>query len=375
MSETFLILGGYGNTGSLVAELLLQETDLQLIIAGRNLEKAAIFAGNLNKKFSCDRVSALKVDAGDRESLKQAFAKVNFVIVASSTAEYVENIVTTALAAKIDYLDFQLSADKITLLKSWRSQIEESGCCLITEGGFHPGLPAALVRFAAAEFDQIETANLASIIKFNWQKVDLSPSTVDEIVGEIDKAQPTYFQNGQWLNSYSGTKSFDFGLNFGEQTCYPMFLEEIKTLPEFFPSLKETGFFVGGFNWFVDSIVFPLGYIALKTIGKNAIKPIGKLLNWGLKTFTKPPYGTVLLLEARGWKEGKQQRMRLQLYHPDGYYLTAVPSVACLLQYLDGVIKKPGLWLQANLVEPKRFIGDIERLGVTVEISRKFEEN
>lgn len=375
MSKTFLILGGYGNTGRLVAELLLQETNLQLIIAGRNLEKAAILAGNLNKQFSCDRVSALKVDAADRESLKQAFAKVHFVIVASSTAKYVENIVQTALAAKIDYLDFQLSADKITVLKAWRSQMEESGCCFITEGGFHPGLPAALVRFIAAEFDQIETANLASVIKFNWNKIDLSTSTIDEIVGEIDNAQPTCFQNSQWLNSYSITRTFDFGLKFGKQTCYPMFLEEIKTLTEMFPSLKETGFFVGGFNWFVDSIVLPLGYIALKTIGKNAIKPTGKLLNWGLKTFTKPPYGTVLLLEARGWKEGKQQRMRLQLTHPDGYYLTAVPSVACLLQYLDGVIKKPGLWLQANLVEPKRFLSDIQRLGVTVEISRKFDEN
>lgn len=35
MNKTFLILGGYGNTGKIIAELLLKETNLNLILAGR----------------------------------------------------------------------------------------------------------------------------------------------------------------------------------------------------------------------------------------------------------------------------------------------------------------------------------------------------
>ena len=34
--NTALLLGGYGNTGRLISRLLLQETDVQLVIAGRN---------------------------------------------------------------------------------------------------------------------------------------------------------------------------------------------------------------------------------------------------------------------------------------------------------------------------------------------------
>jgi len=30
------------------------------------------------------------------------------------------------------------------------------------------------------------------------------------------------------------------------------------------PSLQETGFFVGGFNWFVDYLVLPVGLAALR---------------------------------------------------------------------------------------------------------------
>jgi saccharopine dehydrogenase (NAD+, L-lysine-forming) len=48
--------------------------------------------------------------------------------------------------------------------------------------------------------------------------------------------------------------------------------------------------------------------------------------------------------------------------------LTAIPVIACLLQYLDGSLRKPGLWTQANIVEPNRLMTDMERLGVDVRI-------
>jgi len=60
--------------------------------------------------------------------------------------------------------------------------------------------------------------------------------------------------------------------------------------------------------------------------------------------------------------------MDVTAYHPDGYELTAIPTAACLLQYLDGTIRKPGLWLQANIVEPTRFMRDIQRMGVEIQI-------
>ncbi len=54
----------------------------------------------------------------------------------------------------------------------------------------------------------------------------------------------------------------------------------------------------------------------------------------------------------------------LILYHEDGYAFTAIPAAACLLQYHDGSISRPGLWLQANVVEPQRFMRDMLRMGI-----------
>jgi saccharopine dehydrogenase (NAD+, L-lysine-forming) len=147
-----------------------------------------------------------------------------------------------------------------------------------------------------------------------------------------------------------------------------LFLEEMRLIPEMIPSLKETGFFVGGFNWFVDWLALPLAMVALKIWPQRAVKPMSKLMNWGVRRFSKPPYGVLLKVEARGKKDGKDKAMDVTIYHKDGYMFTAIPVAACLLQYLDGSIQKPGLWIQADIVEPNRLMKDMERMGVEVLI-------
>ena len=61
MSEpkTILILGGYGITGSLIARLLLQESEIRLVLAGRSVEKAAAKAAELNRQFPGRRAGIL----------------------------------------------------------------------------------------------------------------------------------------------------------------------------------------------------------------------------------------------------------------------------------------------------------------------------
>jgi hypothetical protein len=59
-------------------------------------------------------------------------------------------------------------------------------------------------------------------------------------------------------------------------------------------------------------------------------------------------------------------QLAVTLTHPDGYVLTAVPAVACILQMLDGSVRWAGLHYQAHLVEPVRVLADLARMGVEV---------
>jgi hypothetical protein len=142
----------------------------------------------------------------------------------------------------------------------------------------------------------------------------------------------------------------------------------MRKLPDLYPSLKETGFYVGSFNWFVDWVIMPFAMIAMKLWSRAALRPMGRWMHWGLKTFSKPPYGTLLKVEAKGEKDGQPRETQVIISQPDGYLFTAIPVAACLLQYLDGSIDKPGLWLQAHIVEPTRFMRDMQRMGIMVQV-------
>ena len=336
--KTLLILDGYGNTGSLIAALLLQQTDIKLVLAGRSLEKAEGAANRFNSIYTGKRVKGIYADAADTASLKRAFQGMDMVIVAASTAIYTREVALAALETGIDYLDIQYSTKKLAILNSLAEKINIANCCFITDGGFHPGIPAALVRFVAQYFDRMEKAIVGSVIKIDWASLSMVESSMNEFIEELSDYSALFFKEGHWKKAkMMGMVDYitmDFGREFNLQYCVPMFLEEMRCLPEKYPSLQETGFFVGGFNWFVDWIILPIAMVAWKIWPKGSIGLIRRLMVWGLTTFSKPPYGTMLKVEAQGEKESRLHVTDVVIYHEDGYKLTAIPVVACLLQYL-----------------------------------------
>jgi NAD(P)-dependent dehydrogenase (short-subunit alcohol dehydrogenase family) len=367
-----IILGGYGNTGRALARLMLEHSQVRLVLAGRSEARAAAEAAALNARFPGDRVSGIAADASDRQSLLRAFTGMDIVVAASSTSNVVTTVAEAALEAGLDYLDPQFSRAKVAALQSMAARIEAAGRCFVTDGGFHPGLPAALVRLAASRFERLRSANVGSVIQIDWKTLDVAPATIDELVAEFRDYQSLHFKGGRW-RPMGWVESFrpiwmTFGHGFGRRYTMPMFLEELRPLPDLIPGLEETGFFVGGFNWFVDWVLMPVGMALMAVSPQAGGRAFGRMLLWGLRTFSAPPYGTLLMLEAHGVAAGAEEAMRVTVFHPDGYLLTAAPMTACLLQMLDGSARRAGLHLQALAVDPQRMLDDLRRMGVQVDV-------
>lgn len=371
MKKSILILGGYGNAGYLITKYLLKErADVSIVMAGRHFDKAEKAAKTLNKLFPGNRVMPLELDVTDTPSFRLALNMAELVVMASSTIKHAQTVAEEVLKAGVDYFDLQLSSPvKLDVLNALKEKIKASGNCFITDGGFHPGVPAAMVRYAAGLINELEKANIYGGLRVDWAAIDASEGTMEEFIAEFKHFQMLVLKNGQWKKSgyFAPPQKFDFGPPFGILSCAPMFFEELRPLPDEIPSLKETGFYISGMNPVLDYLLFPIIMLGVKIVPEKYAGIFFKLFQFGLK-FSKPPYGVQLVADCYGKQDGQSKHLQLSLSHKDEYLLTAVPVVACLLQYLDGSIRKPGLWFQANVVEPKRFFEDMERMGLFLQI-------
>lgn len=352
-----LILGGYGSTGKLLAKHLLKQTGHEIILAGRNLAKANELANQLNDK----RVSTRRVDAADPNSLQEALGGVDFLLVAAPTTHHTETVIQAALNAGVDYLDVQLSDAKLAALRACEPEFRKRNLCFITEAGYHPGLPSAMVRYAAGNLDMIESAMTAGYLNIGNLAYT---EAVDELMEGFIHYQAQVFKNGAWTKPSSwDMRKFDFGPDIGRRACYSMFFEEIRCLPEMYPTLRDTGFYISGSNWLADLLVTPLVMVGLKLFPKRGIRPLGKLMWWAMGK-ARPPYRVVLTVEAKGMLNGKPAQVQARCEHEDGYELTAIPVVAFLMQYEK--IRKPGLHMMGHLPEPNQLFKDMELMSAKV---------
>lgn len=358
--NTILILGGYGATGRLLTKHLLAQTDHNIVIAGRNLEKAQGFVDSLRTP----RLTAERVDAADAALLKRALQEVDFLLVAAPTTHNTETVVRAALEAGVDYLDVQYADTKLAVLRAHEQEILQKNLCFVTEAGYHPGLPSAMIRYAASKLDCIESARTAGYLNMGGLQYT---EAVDELMEGFVHYQAQIYKDGAWTKPSSwDMRKFDFGPEVGTKTCYSMFFEELRSIPEIYPTLKDTGFYIAGSNLVADMILTPIVMIGLKIAPKRGIRPLGKLLWWAMGK-SRPPYRVMLKVEATGQLNGKPVSVDASLDHADGYELTAIPVVALLKQYDQ--VRKPGLHMMGHLADPDCLFQDMERMGVRVTAS------
>ncbi len=178
--KTIFILGGYGYTGKFLAKHLLAHTDANIIIAGRNLSKAQTIVKELNNP----RVSARQADATDRNRLTDVLQGVTLCLVAAPTTHHAENVIRACIDARVDYLDVQFAAQKLKVLYAAQDEIQKANLCFITEAGYHPGLLAVLIRFAATKLDTLTSAVTAGYL--NMKDIPYSEAVDELMEGFLD---------------------------------------------------------------------------------------------------------------------------------------------------------------------------------------------
>jgi saccharopine dehydrogenase (NAD+, L-lysine-forming) len=365
-----MILGGYGETGRRLARLVVKHLGADVIVAGRDGSRANALADELNAGGFRGHAEGLRVDATKPGDVRLALTGVDLFC---HTGPAFEKDATQALAnavleSQTDWLDVQLSPIQSGVLKGMDPEIRQAGRCFSIQAGFHPGMAALLVRWAAEQLDAVSSAVVASYL--NPKGGIPYTSGVDELVEMFRDYTVHRFEDGRWIESSGAKKGdyrkFEFPFGLGKTTCVAMDLEEMMALPGMIAGLQETAFFIGGGDPITNWMVSPVVMAGLKLLPFMPLRFWGRLYVGSMRLFSRPPYGTALLLEAAGTNAGGPATVRLAIQHRDAYDLTAIPAAAVMRQVLDGSAHRPGVHYSAHLPIPAVMLAAMESMGVEI---------
>ncbi len=358
-TPSILLLGGYGAVGRRMARLILLETPVSLVIAGRRLNEAEACCQALRSEFPDRSIEARYTDVYDVVSMQQAFKGIDLVMVLTTTPANIEQIAQTALACGCNYLDILVTGSVWTDLQVLAPKIAEKGKIFISQAGFHPGMLAVMTRLGAGYFDRYDEACLSMAMETALER----PEQVAEIIPLITHFDSWLYENGAWRKAtYRDAIKVNVGGKFGKMQLYPFWMEELRSMPTLL-GLKKVGLYISGFNWLVDNIIMPLIIMLDWLGGKRFQKLSERIFYWGVKKFAPDTEGVVMLNDAKGLKNNQLHKVRLRLEHPDAYLFTIIPVVACLKQLLDGQLPG-GLHMMGHVCDLDRLMQDVEAMGL-----------
>ena len=237
-----MVLGGCGAVGSVaVKTLAAQEMFTQVVIGDMNMGKA----DEMVSQFGSGKVSAVKVDAGDSQSIKDAIQGCDLVLnCVGPFYKTVKTVLGTVIECGIDYVDVCDDVDVTLEILEMDGDAKKAGISALIGMGSSPGATNLLAKFAAEtlldETDSIDIFHAhggepiegEGVIghRFHCMSIDI-PMFLD---GELKYVK--YFEE----DGIALRQTFDFPVLGQGIQLYPYPHPEQVTLPEYIKTRQVT---------------------------------------------------------------------------------------------------------------------------------------
>ncbi len=343
---TTLIVGGYGAVGSALCRLLSAESDINLVIGGRNPDRAHALAAELGATW---RV----IDVSDTDSVASALDGVQIVVnCVVDTAQPDMTLPRAALERGLVYMDLAAvpvahSQQILALDKPARAH----GAMLVTALGVNPGIPGVLGLEAQNHFDRIDSVDIYFTMGSKLE--GLSPLSLRG-VGVMMETKPLQWREGAWRRPSPGGRRrhvrspFDKTVYFGAAMITP----DLMNLPHAIGAKRFA--FWSGMEKTSQGILFLLGIkLGLTKTQLRAERFLRQLRRMGRGSDTTNDIGLEMVVV--GEKSGRQRQRRVSLHCGEEYAAAIAPAILCR-QVAQGLVTEKGAFFCHQAVAIDDFV-------------------
>lgn len=360
MNQTnrFGIVGGYGATGGAVVAELLKSREGEILIGGRDLNKAKIFAA----KFG-SRVSATQLDVLNAGSLDDFCSRCSIIINCAGPVMLLQDCVAqAAFRSRSHYVDVA----GLTFAKEGMSphakEIADLGLSFVISAGWMPGIselvPVYAHTQARSKMDTIESLSVYFSDSGEW-----SDNALRDVVWYIRRAglrSPGYFHRGEWTRAKLSaiSRKVDLGDPVGPGRY------SLVSVPE----LDEIGRRLSDCDVFIYSYLSGLRTVAAATV--IALFPLpeqlGVRLVRNMFRRNRLPVDGFAVAQVLGRSQGRKFALTTQVVYRErrDYWMNGVVPATVAGMIAEGKSVWPGVHFLADAVDPIKFMEELKKAGV-----------
>lgn len=362
-NNDILIAGGYGTIGVKIAANLAQDYPNQVVIAGRNVERATRVASELGHG-----VRARYIDVRDRDSVDKAMDGVDTVMSCVAQPE-TPHLLLASISHGCGYTDIAPMAFKRpTYPDALKAEAVDTGARIILGAGMVPGISNIFARMGADRVGPVGSIASTCLLSLGDEYGSDSKGFIaDEIVRGFEA---TIDGEKVLVKSFTGPKRVEFApplgaLNaylfpFSDQIYYPATLgartavSRLALLPQWVPGLL--------------SALLPLAGSALAKRRSGTNGRLGGLMDWLKRRYRGLNWWGVHV-EVLG--AGGIQSVSVQ-GHAQAR-ATAFSASAFLRALIEDEVDRAGIWTADQVVPAGPFLARLAAHGLvpTVNVTER----
>jgi saccharopine dehydrogenase-like NADP-dependent oxidoreductase len=360
--HTVLVLGGYGFFGERISEALASDSSVRLLVAGRNVGKAAAVAARL--KLPLDQAITLEAnDAGLAARLREL--RVNTLIHAAGpfqTQRY--TVATAAIEAGCHYIDLADGREYVTGIESLDAPARERGVTVVSGASTVPALSSAVIDRYLPQFVRLDCIEIG--ISSGARAPGLA--TVKSVFSYGGKPIREW-RGGRWRTTYGwlDLRRHRFPAPLGPRFVSSCEIPDLTLFPKRYPTAKTVAFHAGFGGDLGHLVVWSLAGLVRIHILRSLVPfaaPLNRMSRW-LEPFVSDQGGMFVSLVGEG-TEGKLLNINWNLLarQNHGPHIPCGAAIALARKLAVGVALPTGAMPCVGLLTVKEFLAPLRSLDI-----------
>lgn len=365
MIKRVLIIGGYGNFGSFITKALALEADIQVIVAGRSLEKAKQLISNLEAK---NKPEVLKLDIN--LDITSALNFVNPHIVIHTSGPFQEqgyDVAKACINNNIHYIDLADGRSFVEGIVSLDESAKIHNVLAISGASSVPCLTSALVDYYKSQFKSIEAIDYGITTA---QRTARGLATTAAILGYTGKAFKTLIKGHPTdIYGWQGLRARKYS-KVGWRLLGNCDVPDLALFPKLYPELKTVRFYAGLEIPFIHITLWGLSWLVriglIRKLDKFAplLLRLSFLFDW-LGSSNSAFHMTLSGKDEMG--NDKSITFELTARSGDGPYIPCMPAILVTKKLVRSEINKVGAFPCVGFISRDEYLNALSELDISWE--------